>query len=228
MKWNIKGTVLQTIHFELDKGESLFAEAGALAWMSDNIKMETHMKGGFMKSIARKFSGETFFLTKFSCVDGKGIISFANDFPGKIIPIKIEKGKEYIAQKDAFLCAEESVELSAYLRKKLGAGLFGGEGFILQRLSGKGSAFLAVSGEITMIDLKPGQMLRVDTGHIAMYEPSVDYSIQRVRGLRNIFFGREGLFLATLKGPGKVWLQSMPLGSLAGRLAPYFASMFGR
>lgn len=228
MKFEIKGSVMQTVNFELKKGESLFSESGAMAWMSENMKMETFAKGGFGKAIARKFGGESFFMSKFICAGGTGIISFANEFPGKIVPVKIEKGKSYIAQKDAFLCAEDTVDLSVHLKKRIGAGLFGGEGFVLQKISGKGNAFLSISGEVISIDLKKDQIMRIDTGHIAMYEPTVDYSIARVKGIKNIIFGREGLFLATLKGPGKVWLQSMPLGSLAGRLAPYLAAMFRR
>lgn len=221
MKYKIAGTTLQSLNVELNEKESIYSESGGMAWMSDNIKMDTSAKGGIIKGFSRKIAGESFFLTNFTCTKGKGIITFTSEFPGKIIPIKFEKGKELICQKDAFMCAQPGVNLSLYLKKRLGAGIFGGEGFILQKISGKGIAWFEIAGEVIQYDLKKDQALRIDTGHIAMYEPSVDYSVERIRGLKNIFFGGEGLFLATLKGPGKVWLQTMPMSVLAGKIAQY-------
>jgi len=220
MKYNISGTVMQTVNIELEKGEKVFSESGNMAWMSENIRMETNTRGGLFAGIKRRFAGESIFLNTFTCTEGTGIITFSSEFPGKILPIKLED-KELICQKDAFMCAEDSVKLDMFFRKRLGAGFFGGEGFILQKLSGKGNAFVEIAGEITMIDLKKDQVIRVDTGHIAMFEPTVDFDIQLVRGAKNILFGGEGLFLSTLKGPGKVWLQSMPFSKFAARIGQY-------
>jgi len=216
---------MQTVNFELKKGEKVFSESGNMAWMSDNIKMETSARGGFIEGIKRRLSGESIFLNSFECTEGTGIITFASEFPGKVIALDMSKG-EMICQKDAFMCAEDSVKLEMYFRKRFGAGFFGGEGFILQKLSGKGKAFVELAGEITMIELKKEQTLLVDTGHIALYEPTVDFDIKMVSGVKNILFGGEGLFLATLKGPGKIWLQSMPLANLAGKIGQYLS--YGR
>tara|TARA_Y100000310_G_scaffold30045_1_gene28581 strand:+ start:4306 stop:5046 length:741 start_codon:yes stop_codon:yes gene_type:complete len=221
MKFKITGTVMQTVGFELDKDETIYSESGGMAWMSDNIKMLSSTRGGLIEGIKRRFSGESIFLNTFTCKEGKGIITFASEFPGKVIPIKFEDNKEIICQKDAFMCAQEGISLKMHFRKRLGAGFFGGEGFILQKLSGKGYAFVELAGEIIEMTLKKGQVLRVDTGHIAMFEPSVDFDIELVEGVKNIFFGGEGLFWSTLTGPGKVWLQSMPLANLAGKIGKY-------
>jgi uncharacterized protein (TIGR00266 family) len=224
MKYKIHGTVMQTVNFELNQGEKVYSESGNMAWMSDNIKMETSTRGGFIEGIKRRFAGESIFLNTFTCESGTGIITFASEFPGKVIPLDMTKVKEIICQKDAFMCAQDSVKLEMHFRKRLGAGFFGGEGFILQKLSGEGMAFTELAGEITEYNLKENQMLRVDTGHVAMFEPSVDFDIQLVSGVKNILFGGEGLFLSTLKGPGKVWLQSMPLSNLAGKIGQYLAT----
>lgn len=223
MKHKISGTVMQTVTFELSKTEKVFSESGNMAWMSENIKMETSTKGGFVEGIKRKFSGESFFMNTFTCKNGTGIVTFASEFPGKVIKLDIKPGKEMICQKDAFMCAEDSVKLKMHFRKKLGAGFFGGEGFILQEISGNGFAFVELAGEITQFNLKKDQKFFVDTGHIAMYEPTVDFDIQLVSGIKNILFGGEGMFLATLNGPGKVWLQSMPIANLAGKIGQYLA-----
>jgi uncharacterized protein (TIGR00266 family) len=183
--------------------------------------MQTKLKGGLMKGIRRRLAGESIFMTNFACQDGIGTITFASEFPGKILTLDMSKIKEIICQKDAFLCAQETVNMDMIFRKKLGAGLFGGEGFILQKLTGKGLAFVEISGEVIEYNLKKGQTIRVDTGHLAIYEPQVDYDVQLMRGARNILFGGEGLFLATLKGPGKVWLQSMPIKKLAAKISAY-------
>ena len=187
--------------------------------MSSNIGMDTGIRGGFWRGIKRLFSGESFFLTNFSCLAGTGIITFSSEFPGKIIPLQLGRGKEFICQKDAFLCAENTVNLDMHFRGRIARGLFGGEGFVLQKLSGKGIAFVNFGGEVVELDLKKGQELKIDTGHVAMYEPSVDYDVTMIRGIRNIVFGSEGLFFATLRGPGKVWLQSMPVRKLAARIS---------
>lgn len=226
MKYKISGTLMQTVNFELKKNETVYSERGNMAWMSENIRMETNMRGGLWKGIKRRLAGESIFMNSFTCETGTGIITFAAEFPGKVLVMTLDEGKEYICQKDAFMCAEETVTLEMHFRKRFGAGLFGGEGFILQKISGKGLAFVELAGEITEMNLSKNQVLKVDTGHIAMYEPSVDFDIQFVKGFKNIFFGGEGLFLATLRGPGKVWLQSMPLANLAGKIGSYL--MTGR
>ncbi len=212
---------MQTVNIELKKGEKVFSESGNMSWMSENIKMETSTRGGFFSGIKRRLAGESIFLNTFTCTDGIGVITFSSEFPGKILPVMLSKDKSLICQKDAFMCAKDSVKLDMFFRKELGAGFFGGEGFILQKLSGKGTAFVEIAGEITLVNLKKNQMLRVDTGHVAMFEPTVDFDIQLVRGAKNILFGGEGLFLSTLTGPGKVWLQSMPFSNFAARIGQY-------
>jgi uncharacterized protein (TIGR00266 family) len=224
MKHTINGTVMQTVNFELEKGETLFSESGGMSWMSENIKMDTSTRGGLVEGIKRRFSGESIFLNTFTCLEGTGIITFSSEFPGKIIELDMKLGKEMICQKDAFMCAQDSVKLEMHFRKKMGAGFFGGEGFILQKLSGKGKAFVELGGEITKFTLIKDQTLLVDTGHIAMYEPTVDFDIRLVSGAKNVLFGGEGLFLATLKGPGTVWLQSLPLSKLAGKIGQYLTT----
>ena len=221
MKYEIRGTTLQVVDIELDANESVYTESGGMAWMSPNIDMTTNTKGGLMKGLGRMLAGESLFMTTYTCNRGTGMISFANEFPGKVIPMDLKEGDSIIAQRDAFMCAESSVELAMHFRKKLGAGLFGGEGFIMQKLTGPGRVFIEFSGEITEYNLKEGQVLKVDPGHIGMFETSVDFDISRVKGIKNIFFSGEGLFLATLRGPGKVWLQSMPIPNLAKKIIKY-------
>ncbi len=218
MEYDIRGTTMQTVDVWLEAGESVYTESGGMAWMSPNIEMATGGRGGLLKGLGRKLSGESFFMTTYSCKEGRGLVAFASEFPGKVLPFPLAQGQSIICQKDAFMVAESSVELSMHFRKKLGAGFFGGEGFILQRLTGPGLAFVEVAGEITEYDLKEGEMLKIDQGHLAVMDPTVEFDITRVKGLMNIFFSGEGLFLATLKGPGKVWLQSMPLSNLVNKI----------
>ncbi len=221
MKYEIHGTTLQTLDITLSQGESVFTESGGMAWMTGDIEMNTNTRGGLMRGLARSLAGESLFLTTYTCRGPGGLITFTPEAPGSIIPVELAAGQSRICQKDAFMVAEESVELEIHFRRKLGTGLFGGEGFILQKLTGPGTAWVEIAGELRSYSLKPGQTMRVDPGHIAMYEPTVDYDINRVKGVRNIFFGGEGLFLATLTGPGRVWLQSLPLANLASKLAQY-------
>ncbi|MFP4051757.1 MAG: TIGR00266 family protein, partial [Thermoplasmata archaeon] len=188
---------------------------------SGNVEMETKGKGGFMKGIKRKMSGESFFLTHFKTSSGTGLVGFSGNTPGKIKTLDLSSGKNYIAQKDAFLCAEESVDLDIAFQKKLGAGLFGGEGFILQNLSGSGKAFIHITGDMMTKDLKEGQVLRVSTGNVAVFEDTVSYDIQRTGGVKSSLLSGEGIFMTTLRGPGKIWLQSMTLRDLAASLSRY-------
>jgi len=218
MEYDIRGTVMQTVDIWLEKGESVYTERGGMAWMSPNIAMETSGKGGILKGLGRMMAGESFFLTTYTCQDGRGLVAFASEFPGKVLPFELQEGQSIICQKDAFMVAQSGVDLSMHFRKKLGAGFFGGEGFILQKLTGPGTVFVEIAGEITEYDLKEGQTLKIDQGHLAIMDPTVEFDITRVHGLKNIFFSGEGLFLATLKGPGKVWLQSMPLANLVNKI----------
>lgn len=224
MKYEIQGTTLQTLDIYLSQGESVFTESGGMAWMAGDVEMSTNTRGGLMKGLARSFAGESLFLTTYTCQGSGALITFTPEAPGSIIPVELAPGQSRICQKDAFMVAETAVELEVHFRKKLGTGLFGGEGFILQKLTGPGTAWVEIAGEVRSYNLKSGQTMRVDPGHIAMYEPTVSYDIDRVKGVRNILFGGEGLFLATLTGPGKVWLQSMPLANLASKIASYIPS----
>ncbi|HEC82319.1 MAG TPA: TIGR00266 family protein [Thermoplasmatales archaeon] len=220
MNYKITGDNLQVVTIELDENDKVYAEAGSLVYMSPNVKMEAKARGGLLKAIGRKFAGETFFLTEFTS-NGKGFVGFAGNAPGTILPLEIDKNKGFIVQKDAFLCAEDGIELSITFQRRLGSIFFGGEGFILERLTGKGIAFIHACGDFIEMDLKEGESIKVDTGSVVGWEESVDYDIQRVKGIKTIFFGGEGLFLTHLKGPGKVILQSMTLHNLAMALAPF-------
>ncbi|VVC71613.1 Mitochondrial biogenesis AIM24 [uncultured archaeon] len=221
MKFRIDGTVMQVVNVELEDGESVYSESGAMGWMSANIEMKTESRGGIAAGIGRMFSGESIFLTNFTAKGGKGFVAFNSEYPGKIIRLDLKAGEEMICEKDGFMAAQQTVKLSTHFNKKLGAGLFGGEGFILQKIAGPGTAFVNFSGEITEMALEAGQVLKVDTGCVAMFEPSVKFDIARVPGVKNMFLGGEGIFLATLEGPGKVWLQSMPISGLAGAIRKY-------
>ena len=224
MEYEIKGTVMPALEVTLQQGESIYTESGGMAWMSDGINMQTSSRGGVGKMLGRALAGESLFLTTYTCEAPQATIVFTPEAPGHIIPVPLQAGYSIIAQKDAFMCAEDSVELAMHFRKRLGAGLFGGEGFILQKLTGPGLAFVEIAGEVRQYQLAAGQTIKVDPGHIAMYEPTVTYDIQRVKGVTNMLFGGEGLFLATLTGPGRVWLQTMPLSNLAGAIRRYIPS----
>ena len=221
MKHKIIGTVMQHLIIELEPEELVWAETGKFLFSTGNIRMDTKMKGGFWKSIKRKLSGESFFMAKFIAEEGPGTVGFAPSVPGTIMAKTLGEGEYILAEKDAYLCSEESVTLEMAFQKKFGASLFGGEGFVLQKITGPGIFFIAVAGELIEMDLKPGEVLKVDTGSVVMWDNSIEYSIQRVKGVKNIFFGGEGLFLVKLTGPGKVILQSMSLIDLAKSVAPY-------
>ncbi len=227
MKYDLQGTTMPILNIEISEGEAIVSESGRLIFMSDNVKMDTKMEGGFWSAIKRKFAGESFFLVNFIGQKGKGIVSFGSEFPGKIVPLQLKQGEKLIAQKDAFLCSEKSVTFDATFTRKIGAGFLGGEGLILIKLKGPGLAFFNVGGEVTQIDLQPGQKIRVDTGNLAMFDSSVEYSVERVKGVKNMIWGGEGLFLATCVGPGRVWVQSLPVSELAGKLAEYLPSHRG-
>ena len=221
MKYEIKGTVLPSVDVHMEAGEAVYTERGGMAWMRGDIEMSTSTRGGLLKGLGRRLAGESLFMTTYACKSATGMITFTPEAPGRILAFDLEAGQSLICQKDAFMAAQEGVSLEMHFRKRLGAGLFGGEGFILQKITGPGVVFLEIAGDVREYDLAEGEVMRVDPGHIALYEPTVDYDIAAVKGLKNVLFAGEGLFLATLKGPGKVWLQSMPLNNLAAAIRRY-------
>lgn len=222
MNASISGTTMQTVQMELSPGEQVYCQTHAMAWMSDTIQMETNTGGGFFAGLRRSVSGGSFFVTTYTG-NGPGVskIAFAPRFPGHIVPMRLEAGQSVICRKETFLVAEKSVTFEIAFQQRLGAAFFGGEGFILQRLTGPGTVWLDLSGEVCQEELQPGQRLLVHAGHVGIITPSVQFDIQRVRGVRNMIFGGEGIFLATLTGPGRVWLQSMPILNLAEAIAHY-------
>ncbi len=224
MDYQINGDNLEVLSMQIGPNEMVYGEAGALNYMSGNVQMNTEASGGLMKSLKRTFSGESFFLTQFTSSGGNGLVAFAGKSPGRILPLEVQPGTEYIAQKDAFLCATQEVDLDIHTKKKLGKGLFGGEGFILQKISGTGTAFLHIPGDLIEKELQPNQVLKISTGHVAAFEPSVDFDVQRTGGIKSSLFSGEGLFMTTLRGPGKVWLRSMTLKDLAASLKPHLPS----
>jgi uncharacterized protein (TIGR00266 family) len=221
MKYKILGTVMQSLDIEMEPGEAVYTESGGMAWMKGDFEMQTSTRGGLLAGLGRKLAGESLFMTTYTCRSGQGLVTFTPEAMGKILPFQLEAGQSLICQKDSFMVATTSVTLEMHFRKRLGTGLFGGEGFILQKVTGPGLVFVEVAGEVREYELAAGEMIKVDPGHLALYEPSVKYDLTRVKGVTNIFFSGEGLFLATLTGPGQVWLQSMPLSNLAGKLARY-------
>jgi uncharacterized protein (TIGR00266 family) len=222
MKYEIEGNVLQVLKVDLEPGEEIYSESGAMSWMSGNMEMESFVHGGIGGGLGRMFSGESLVTVKFSPKGGKGFVTFSPSFPGRIMPIEISPSKPIICQKDSFLAADTGVKVRTVFKKKLTVGLFGGEGFSLQKLEGNGMAFVEIDGEVSEVTLKQGETLKVDTGSLAMFEPTVEYDVTMVKGVRNLMFGGEGMFLAHMKGPGKVWLQSMPATNLAQRLMSFF------
>ena len=218
--YTIIGDDLQLVEIELDPGEGVRAEAGALTYMEDGIQMQTGTGGGIFRGLKRMIAGESFFITSFlNNAQGKSHVAFAAPYPGKVIPIDLsEFGGQILCQKDSFLCAAQGIEIEIAFTKRLGAGVFGGEGFILEKLAGNGLAFVHAGGTIIEKNLQPGQTLRVDTGCLVAFATSVDYDIQFVGGFTNALFGGEGIFLAKLTGPGKVYLQSLPFSRLADRV----------
>jgi uncharacterized protein (TIGR00266 family) len=218
MDYVLQGEVIQTVQITLQKGEAVFSESGGMAWMTDGIEMKSGTRGGLGKMLGRALSGESLFQTTFTASHDGAVVTFAQAALGKIMPLQLEAGHSMILQRDAFLCAQEGVTHEMHFRKKLGTGLFGGEGFIMQKVTGPGVVFVELTGEVIDYTLKAGQRLKIDPGHIAMYEPSVGYDLTTVKGIKNFVFGGEGLFLATLTGPGRVWLQTMPIQNLASRI----------
>ncbi len=227
LTYEIRGTTLPVVLIDLKPGDRIYSSSGGMSWMTQDVEMETNAGGGLGKMFKRALSGESLFIVDYYVKRGEGEVAFAAEFPGKIIDLYLEEGQSMVVQKDSFMCGEKSVDLDVHFRRKLGAGLFGGEGFVLQRLTGPGYVFVNLDGEIIEKELAPGETLRVDTGHVAMFEPSVSFDVQMVRGFKNILLGGEGLFLATLRGPGRVWLQTMPALNLAKKIAAFLPKADG-
>ncbi len=223
MKYSIEGEPLPVVICELDSNEKMITEKGAMSWMSPNMKMET-VGGGVGKMFGRMFSGESMFVNHYTAMGGPGMIAFASSFPGAIRAFEIAPGREIICQKTAFLASTANVELSVFFQKKVGSGLFGGEGFIMQKLSGEGVAFVEFDGYIKDYELAAGQSIVVDTGYLAAMDATCSLEIQKVPGVKNMLFGGEGVFNTVITGPGRVLLQSMPIGQMAGTLIPYLPS----
>ena len=220
MRYEISGSVMQTVAIDLAAGEQLYSQTNSMAWMSDAIRMDTHTGGGFFAGLKRSFAGGSFFITDF-IADRPGHIAFAPRFPGTILAKALASGESLICRKETFLCAEKSVTLELAWQKRLGAGFFGGERFILRKVTGPGTVWLDLSGEVVEKQLGQGEKLLVHAGHVGVQSPTVDFDIQMVRGFKNMLFGGEGLFLASLTGPGHVWLQSMPIMNLAEEVGRY-------
>jgi uncharacterized protein (TIGR00266 family) len=222
MNANITGTTLQTVLVELLPGESVYCQTHAMAWMTDNVRMDTNTGGGFLSGLKRSLTGGSFFITTYTASGpGNSRVAFAPRFPGQILAFKLAAGEALVCRKETFLVAESGVSLELAFQQKLGASFFGGEGFILQRVTGPGTVWLDLSGEVVQEELAAGQKLLVHAGHVGVITPSVQFDIQRVAGARNMIFGGEGIFLASLTGPGKAWLQSMPILNLAEAIAGY-------
>lgn len=222
MRYKIIGETLPAVSMLLDSGESIYTQSGGMTWMTDGFQMDTNMKGGLGKGLGRMFSGESLFMATYTSTRPNSEICCASSFPGSVIALEIAPGREYICQKGAFLCAQPGVMLSATMSKSIGGGFFGGEGFILQRLSGQGMTFLELDGTVVERTLQPNEIMKVDTGNVACFEASVGYEVERIKGFKNIFFGGEGLFLTVLRGPGKIWLQTINIAGVASRLSPFF------
>jgi uncharacterized protein (TIGR00266 family) len=221
MKYEIIGDNQQMVKTDLQPDEGIFAEAGSMVNMSGNMAMEAQLKGGIIAGLKRAVSGESLFLTRFISKDGAGFVSFAGTMTGKIFSVSVSPGNDFIAQKSSFLCCEETVNLDIAFTKRLRAGFFGGEGFILERMTGTGIAFLHCCGDIIEMNLKPGEVVKVQTGLVVGFENTVRYDIALAGGITTTLFGGEGLFVTTLTGPGKVVLQSMDLAKIAASILPF-------
>ena len=219
MRYQVIGDTMPAVEVTFDQaGESMYTQSGGMAWMSEGVSMDSNMRGGLGKSLGRMFSGESIFMATYRAERPGSSVAFASTVAGEVLPVDIGASGGLIAQKGAFLCAENTVELSVAFTKKLSAGFFGGEGFILQDIHGSGMAFLEIDGNKVEKVLAPGEVLKVDTGNVVAFEKSVNYEIETVKGIKNIFFGGEGLFLTRLTGPGRVILQTQNFNEFAGRI----------
>ncbi len=222
MNYKVIGETVPVVEITLAKGETVYTQSGGMAYQSEGISMSTNARGGVMKSLGRMFSGESIFMANYTAERDNAMIAFASTVPGQVVPVDLRQHPSgLIMQKGAFLCAENSINTSVAFTKKLSAGFFGGEGFILQKAEGAGTVFLEVDGDAIIKELQPGEVLKVDTGNVVAFDTNVSYEIETVKGLGNIFLGGEGLFLTKLKGPGKVILQSQNFKDFAGKLIPF-------
>ena len=225
MQARIQGTVMPVLEIQLDPNESVFSESGELSWMTQTIQMTTHTQmgggGGLFGALKRVVSGGSLFMTEYRAWQYPGEVAFATHVPGHIVPVQVGNGYEYMVHRHGFLCATPQVTLGVGFQQSLGAGVFGGSGFILQRVGGSGTAWLELSGELIQKDLAPGELLRVHPGHVGAFMTSVSFQITTVPGIRNMVFGGDGLFLAELRGPGTVWLQTLPIARLAHKIEEY-------
>lgn len=224
MEYRIEGQPMPVVICQLRPGETMITERGSMSWMSPNMKMETTTSGGLGRALGRMFAGEAMFQNRYTAQGGEGMIAFASSFPGDIRAFEIGPGREIVVQKRGFLASEESVELSVFFQKKLGAGLLGGEGFIMQKLSGTGIAFAEFDGHVKEYDLAAGQSMVVDTGYLAAMDATCSVEIQTVPGVKNMMFGGEGVFNTVVTGPGRIYLQTMPISNVAGAIQPFIPS----
>lgn len=224
IKYEIQGGDLPVVICYPEAGQCLKTERGAMSWMSPNMKMATNAGGGIGGVFGRMMTGESIFMNEYRAEGGPGMIAFASSFPGSIIPYEVTPGNEIVVQKRGFLAMEEGLQLSVAFQKKLGAGFFGGEGFVMQKVSGTGTVFLEIDGSCKEYELKAGQSIIVDTGYVAAYTGSCTMDVQTVKGFTNAVFGGEGLFNTVIKGPGKVYLQTMPIYGVANAIRPYLPS----
>ena len=228
MQSRIVGTTMPVLEFTLDPNESVISEAGELSWMTSSIQMTTHTQfgggGGLFGMLRRVAGGGSLFMTEYRAIGGPGGISFASKLPGHIVPVEVGAGNEYMIHRHGFLCATPQIQIGVGFQQSLGAGIFGGDGFLLQHVSGTGTAWIELSGELVVKDLQAGETLRVHPGHVGAFQSSVSFQITMVPGIKNMIFGGDGVFLASLTGPGRIWLQTLPISRLAHKLMEYMPS----
>lgn len=227
MRNQIVGTTMPVLEFILDPNDSIISEAGQLSWMGSSIQMTTHTQfaggGGIWGALKRVAGGGTLFMTEYRAVGAPGELAFATKLPGHIVPIEVGAGREYMIHRHGFLCSTPQIQIGVGFQQSLGAGIFGGSGFILQHVAGQGTAWLELSGELVIKDLQPGETLRVHPGHVGAFQTSVNFEITTIPGIKNMIFGGDGIFLASLRGPGRVWLQTLPIAKLAHELMEYMS-----
>jgi uncharacterized protein (TIGR00266 family) len=228
MQARITGTTMPVLEFLLEPNESIISEAGELSWMGAAIQMTTHTQfaggGGLFGVLKRVAGGGSIFMTEYRSLASGAELAFATKLPGHIVPVEVSPGHEYMIHRHGFLCATSQIQIGVGFQQSLGAGIFGGDGFLLQKVSGIGTAWLELSGELVIRDLQPGETLRVHPGHVGAFQSGVSFQITTVPGIKNMIFGGDGIFLAALTGPGRVWLQTLPISKLAHALAPYLPS----
>lgn len=225
MQHRITGTTMPVLEFALEPNEAVISEAGELSWMSSSIQMTTHTQfaggGGLFGVLKRVAGGGSLFMTEYRAYGAAGEVAFATKLPGHIVPVEVAPGHEYFIHRHGFLCATPQIQISVGFQQSLGAGIFGGDGFLLQKLSGQGTAWLELSGELVVRDLQPGETLRVHPGHVGAFQSTVSFNITTVPGIKNMIFGGDGIFLAALTGPGRIWLQTLPIAKLAHAIDQY-------